>query len=225
MSLTKLTNQEQWIVAGVLILFILGGYTFFRFIPQNSHISSLQSHVSSVENKLLTSHIPDEPEDNVKELLTQLDDQEKSLALLTEMDESVSGSLAPFRSQELKVLISQLARNSRMRISTNEVYLPKKTLVKKKKKKKKKKSTTLETNLILDESRSWIDRMSLTTLFHRPMQRIVIEGNYVSLRNFIHGLDDLSWQVTIVKLNIAKLPSAPLQGRAQILRSELVLAL
>ena len=62
-------------------------------------------------------------------------------------------------------------------------------------------------------------------MFHRPMHRLVLEGDYESLRKFIHGLDDLAWQVTVVRFNIEKMPTAPIRGYAQKLKSELVLAL
>ena len=228
MTLSKLNNREQLLIALVFLFIIWGVYSFFYFIPKNNQVSTLQLEAEQTEQRLLTANIPDDPEEGMDELLRKLNETEETILLITEMEESVSQRLAPFDSQQLKVLISQLARNSGVRINTNEVYKTKvSTLLKKKKKKKKKKKLIKEvkSDLILDESRSWIDRMSSGTMFHRPMQRLVLEGSYLSLRSFIHGLEQLEWQVTIVKLNISKMPTAPLQGFPQNLKSELILAL
>lgn len=229
MTLSKLKTREQVLIAIVMIVLLLGSYTLFRFVPENKRIVSLQKQAAKTERKLLKARIPDEPEQGVDELLQKLDDQEKSLQLVNEITESIEQKLAPFNSQQLIIMISQLARQSGVVIKTSEALKAaslNKTLKKKKKKKRKKAAATKNvTDAILPASRRWIDRMSATTMFHRPMHRVIIEGDYESLRTFIHGLDDLQWQVTVVQLHIQKMPTAPMNGYAQRLKSELVLAL
>lgn len=232
MTLSKLKQSEQILLALVIVSLVVGIYVFFHFIPENKAIVSLQASAEDTQKRLTTARIPDEPVQNVDELLKQLDDQEQALALISSMADVVAERLAPLDSQELKVLISQLARDTKVRIKTNEVFVdntrPTATISpqKSKKSKKQKVSTTVTGNeLILPASRSWIERMSADTLFYRPMQRLVLDGDYIALRQFIYGLDALPWQVTVVRLKIEKLPSEPLRGYAQDLKAELVLAL
>lgn len=227
MALSKINTREQILVAVVAIVLILGSYTLFRFIPENKHIVSLQNQAEKTERKLQSARIPDEPDEGIDELLKQLDDQEQSLNLINEMADGVAQNLAPFDSQQVIIMVSQLARQSDVLVKTSETLkvAPIQATSQKKKKKKKSKNIINETNIILPATRNWIDRMSASTLFHRPMQRLILEGDYQSLRSFIHGLDDLGWQVTVVRFKIEKMPTAPMQGFAQRLQSELVLAL
>ncbi|MDQ7073117.1 MAG: hypothetical protein Q9N32_06105 [Gammaproteobacteria bacterium] len=67
--------------------------------------------------------------------------------------------------------------------------------------------------------------MSAKTLFHRPMQRIILNGDFHAIHRFVLGLERLQWQVTVVQMSIETMPSTPVMGYAQKLRSELILAL
>jgi len=227
MTLTKLNTREQILIGLVMVSIFLGGYTLFRFIPKNSEIASLQKQVAKTERKLNSARIPDEPNEGVEELLIKLDEQEQSLSLLKDIADGVAQRLAPFDSQQVIILVSQLARQSGVRVKTSEALKTPitATAMNKKQRERLKKARSSGTKLILPASRSWIDRMSLATMFHRPMQRLVLEGDYQSIRAFIHGLDNLEWQVTVVRFNIEKMPTVPLRGYAQVLKSELVLAL
>ncbi|PHS25894.1 MAG: hypothetical protein COA83_04320 [Methylophaga sp.] len=232
MTLSKLKQTEQILLATVIVVLILGAYSLLRFIPENKTIVTLQKQAERTAIKLQTARIPDEPEQDVEELLHQLDEQEQVLALINTMADNTTQRLAPFGSQQLMVRISELARTTRMRIRSNEAYQAinraratkfKSSL--KSKSRPKARVVTTEVDAILPENYNWIDRMSAKTMFHRPIQRLVLEGDYQSLRAFIHGLEGLEWQVTVVQLNIELMPAAPMRGYAQLLRSELVLAL
>lgn len=229
MTLSKLKQSEQILLALVMVSLVIGIYVFFHFIPENKAIVSLETSTEETQKRLTTARIPDEPVQNVDELIKQLDDQEQALALISSMADGVAERLAPLESQELKVLISQLARDTKVRVKTNEVFAANTKAIATpptKKSKKKKVAPPLSVNeLILPASRGWIERMSVDTLFYRPMQRLVLDGDYIALRQFIHGLDALPWQVTVVRMKIEKLPSVPLRGYAQELKAELVLAL
>lgn len=228
MTLPKLKTSEQILLAVVMLVLIMGGYGWLRFVPKNNDIVSLQSQAAATERKLLTTRIPEEPEQGIDELLKQLDDQEHALALVRTMADGVGERLAPFDSQELKVRISELARNTGVRIRTNEAFIKPASMAVVpivNKKKSKTAAAQAATNVILPSSHSWIARMSATTVFHRPMQRLELEGDYQSLRAFIHGLAELHWQVTVIQLKLERMPATPLRGYAQALSSELVLAL
>jgi|AZIC01.1.fsa_nt_gi hypothetical protein len=229
MRLAKLNPLEQLLSAVVILVIVVGGYSWLRFIPQNNTIVNLQAQAAATERKLIKTRIPDEPDQDIEALLKQLDDQEQAAELIRTMADGMGERLAPFDSQELKVRISELARNTNVRISTNEAYVKPHintpVVLVKNKKKIIQAATQTATDLILPASHSWIARMSADTLFHRPMQRLILEGDYQSIRSFIHGLAELQWQVTVVQLKLERLPSTPLRGYAQRLQSELVLAL
>ncbi len=232
MKLSNINTREQLLIGLVMIVLILGSYTLFRFIPEQKSITSLVKKAEKTERKLLRNRLPDEPTENLDDLVEQLNDQEQAIALIKTSAETMQNRLASFDSQELKVRISQLATSNRVRIKTNEVLktLPQSTALvsnKKKNKNKKKARTTPKatSNVILPASMSWIARMSPNTMFYRPMQRLELEGDYQSLRQFIHGLDDLPWQVTVIRLRLEQLPTSVPAGYPQPLSAELVLAL
>ncbi len=233
MTLSKLKQSEQILLAVVIMVLVLGAYSLLRFIPENKALASLQQQAMQTEGKLLSARIPHEPEQDVEELLKQLDEQEQVLALINTMAEDTTRRLAPFGSQQLKVRISELSRITGVLIRTNEAYQARNRAKINIPKTKKARARALsqaqllasQTNLILPSNHSWIERMSQKTMFYRPIQRLVLEGDYQQIRSFIHGLENLEWQVTVVQLNIEKMPAAPMRGYAQLLRAELVLAL
>lgn len=226
MNLSKLKKTEQILFAIIIIALTLGSYSFFRFIPKNDAIAKLHRQVEKIQNNLFNADIPNEPEQDVEELLKELDEKERTLALTQSMANSVAQHLAPFNSQELKVRISELATRSGIRIRTNEdFHAPILTKINKAKAKAKAKTPINASNLILPVNRSWTDRLSQQSVFHRPLQRLVLDGNYQSIRSFIHGLEKLQWQVTPVRVSIEILPISPLRGQPQRLKAELVLAL
>jgi len=137
----------------------------------------------------------------------------------------IETQLAPLDSQELKVRISELARDSGIRIRINENLKPAAIRVQKKQKKKRGQVTPEAKEIIPPLTAGWITRLSPGSMFERPLQRIEVDGNYLSLRRFVHGLDEMPYQVTVVRMNIDKLPLQPLRGMSQLLKAELVLAL
>lgn len=237
MKLPHLNNREQLLIALVIVVLVLGAYGLLRFWPVNNAIADLQKSAEATQKRLLKAIIPEEPAEDIDMLIAQLEDQDRAMALVRAQAEVLEQRLAPFDSQETIVAISQLARATQVRIRTNETMKPKTqgaeplSAVKNKKAKKvkKAKSTTDSQHqnlpVILPESAGWIARMSPGTMFHRPIQRIELEGSYVAIRKFIHGLDDLPYQVTVLRLKIEKIPALAPAGSPQTLLCELVLAL
>jgi len=232
-KLAKLKQSEQILIAITLFVIIIGAYSILRFVPKYQDISAQERSAAKTERKLLKARIPNEPDQDAQQLLSQLDDQEQAMALISDMAESVQQRLAPLDSQELKVLISQLARDLKVRITSNERIEGKtptlKMVAQKKRKKKKNKKTANvneeNKNIALPASYSWLDRMAPNTLYHRPLQRIELIGQYRSIREFIQELDNIPWQVTVIRMKIEKQSITPLRGYAQALKAELVLAL
>jgi len=174
-------------------------------------------------NRISTMDIPTEPREDVEDINEKLDDQENALQAIKESAEQVETQLAPVDSQELKVRISELARDSGVRIRVNEALNP--TPLKVKNKKNRNNADVSYGEILPPVTAGWITRMSPGSMFQRPLQRLELDGSYLALRRFIHGLDELPYLVTVVRLNIDKLAIAPLRGGSQILKTELILAL
>ncbi|WP_305908873.1 hypothetical protein Q9L42_008480 [Methylomarinum sp. Ch1-1] len=230
MKRSNLNNREQLLSALVIVAIVAGAYGLLRYRAVDERIEHLQKSTESMQKRLLKARIPDEPLENVEGLTAQLDDLERAMALVRDQAELMELRLAPFDSQELKVRISQLARDSGVRIRSNEKLQPppqtKNDQKSKRAGKKRGKTAAKPTEpLILPETSGWVVRMSPGTMFHRPMQQIELEGSFMGIRKFIHGLDDLSYQVTVLQLNIEKLPLASPAGYPQALLAKLVLAL
>lgn len=230
MKLNHMTNQQQ-IIWGLAIAFVvIAAYGLVRFLPEFKSIQSLETAAKKTQQRILKNRSQDAPTENLDELLEQINDQEQAMALIKSSAEELEARLAAFDSQELKVRISQLANKSRVRIKSNQAVtsFPNTTRFnnsKKKKKKKKQKNITTNNATLIPASRGWLARLAPGTVLHRPMQRLQLEGTYQNVQQFIHGLDALPWQVTVIQMQLQKLPAAAPVGLPQLLKAELVLAL
>jgi hypothetical protein len=236
-----LNNREQLLAALTIAAIVAGGYGFLRFLPANRVIADLAKSAEATENRLLKTTIPEEPVEDIDGLIAQLEDQERAVALLHTQAEALEQRLAPFDSQEMIVSISQLARETQVRIRVNEAMkvqpqgnAPAKPANSNKKSKKNTKNSKNKPKaadesqsqpVILPETAGWIARMSPGTVFHRPLQHIELEGSYTAIWQFIRGLDQLPYQVAVLRIKIEKAPSPAPAGYPQALVSELVLAL
>jgi Tfp pilus assembly protein PilO len=228
MKLAQITNKQQLLAGIVITLLVLTIYGFVRFIPESTTIESLEKSAKKTQNKILKNGVSDEPTEDLDELLAQIQDQEKAMALIKESAENLEARLAAFDSQELKVRISQLANKTRVRIQSNQAvatFPQLNQVANAKKKKKKTNNVTQEVNLLLPASRGWLARLSPGTVLHRPLQRLELEGTYQQIQAFIHGLDGLPWQVTVIQMQLQKMPAAAPVGYPQSLKASLVLAL
>ncbi|MBE0440363.1 MAG: hypothetical protein IBX57_11545 [Gammaproteobacteria bacterium] len=231
MTLPKLTNREQLLFGLALTVLILGGYGLFGFMPETKAIADLNKAMKATEIKLLKAEIPDEPEEDLDDLIIQLEDQKQTMALIEQEAQAIESSLAPFNSQQIIVQISQLAKAQNLRVKETEAY---KTIAQNqtqpartntKTKRKQATQAPPPSDVILPETMSWIARMSEGTMFYRPMQRYVLEGDYQKIVQFVYELDNLPWEVTIVRLKISKSATTVPFGMAQQLDAELVLTL
>lgn len=59
----------------------------------------------------------------------------------------------------------------------------------------------------------------------RPLQQLVIEGDFAGLRNFLAGLEQLPWLVTVVKMDVTVSGKEPPPGLPQPLTATLVISL
>lgn len=260
MNIQKLSLREQILSALVITVLIIGAYSFFRFVPAYKATLEMQASILKSQANLQNTEIPELPDDDSDELDDRIDDLTQSVNLLKSSSTSIESRLAPEDSQELRLRISELARQHGVRIRGSEAFQmssgnqgvgggtavsqadakraarkaqreaeraarleraglgPAKVAV-------KKEAVTQQQIVIPSESLGWLARLAPGTIFQRPLQTVNIEGDFHGLRNFIRGLDQLPWQVTVVRLDIAVIAADMPPGVPQPLTAQLVLAL
>lgn len=220
----KQLNKREKLMAGVIIsIVLLSGYGYLRFEPRLSGIDRLTAQKDGTLNRIATLEIPEEPLESMEQLKLELDDLEKALQAIEENSQQIEAQLAPVDSQELKLRISELARDSGIAIKINEVFKVDPITPSQNSNRETDKQNNKE--ILPPFELNWVKKLAPNSMFHRPLQRVVIDADYTSLRRFIHGLDNLPYRVTVVRINIEKLDYAPLRGMSQLLKTELVLAL
>lgn len=225
MTIRELNTRERWLAALVIVVIVLGGYGLLRFQVKQGEIERLTQQRDATIARLASMEIPNEPKEGIDDIKRALDDQEKALTAVKEHATQIEAHLAPLDSQELKVRISQLAIDSGVKIRVNEALEPPAIKIEQKNNKQRNQSMAKTTEAIPPVTAGWVTRLSPGSMYHRPLQRLELDGDFLSLRRFIHGLDTLPYQVTVVRLNINKLDVAPLRNMSQLLKTELVLAL
>lgn len=228
MNILKLNQQEQFIAATVIGVIILIVYGVFRFFPENRIITDYQDKAAVISQRLLKERIPEEPYEDIDALKKELKNTERELLLLKEQAVTIKESQAPADSHVLKVRISQLARENDVYIKVNERKQVQSVSLVSAKARKNRKAVVAKKpvlDLILPKTESWVRQMSPGTLFHRPMQRIVLEGNYMSIYKFIYGLNTLPYQVTVLNIRIEKNSNESPAGYPQLLDAEMILSL
>lgn len=216
MKLKQFNKRERILAGTILVVVILGGYGLLRFEPRLETIQSLERQKDATLNRLAKMEIPNEPQEGIDEIKRELEDQKKALDAIRESAGQVEMQLAPIDSQELKVKISELARDSGIRIRVNEALRAQPI--------GGRRGNNGE-EVIPPATAGWITRMAPGSMFQRPLQRLEVDGSYLALRRFIHGLDELPYQVTVIRLNIDKLEISPFRGTSQMLKTEMILAL
>ncbi|AFJ01442.1 hypothetical protein Q7C_263 [Methylophaga frappieri] len=220
MKLKQLNQREKWLAGAILVVVLLGGYGYLRYDPRSTQIAALERQKNATMNRISTMEIPEEPREKIDDINAELDDLEKALDAVRENAQQVETLLAPIDSQELRVRISELARDSGIRIRVNQNLRPDPVRLG-----NNRRNNTSSEEIIVPPEAGWIRRLSPGSMYARPMQRLEIDGDFPSLRRFIYGLDELPYQVTVVQVNIQKLDVAPLRGMSQLLKTDLVLAL
>ncbi len=243
MKLPTLNNREQLLLALTVCVILIGGYVWFRYLPAHRLIGALNQSVQDTEKRLKTTEIPEEPDEDLDRLNAQIEEQQRLMTTVKAQADNIERRLAPVDSREIIVDISQLARQAQVHIRINEAYksatqgtaiAPTQPQATGKKAKRNRQATpapapvaaaTSSNPLILPATDGWVARMSPGTAFQRPLQRLQLEGSYLSLNQFIHGLDELRFQVTPLRVTIEKMPVLAPPGYPQVLLAEIILAL
>lgn len=239
MKLPTLNNREQLLLALTISVILIGGYVWLRYLPANRIIGALNQSLQDTEKRLKTTEIPEEPDEDLDRLNAQIEEQQRLMATVKNQADNIERGLAPVDSREIIVDISQLARQAQVHIRINEAYKsvaqgaamaqtqPQATGKKAKRNRQAAAPVAATTTnpLILPATDGWVARMSHGTAFQRPLQRLQLEGSYLSLTQFIHGLDELRFQVTPLHVTIEKMPVLAPPGYPQVLLAEIILAL
>lgn len=241
MKLPPLSNREQWLSALAIGVIVIGGYAWLRWMPASREISQLQQTAEATDKRVHTAEIPDEPDEDIERLKSQLAEQERLLAAIKDQSDSVEKHLAPDDSQFLIVNISKVARDAQIHVRANEVFkaavssnaVPVPAAPATGKKNRKNKPVTVTpaapavsaTAAIPPLSAGWVARMSPGSLLERPLRRLEVEGSYLALNRFIHDLDRLPFQVAVLRISVERMPVLAMPGYPQSLLAEVILAL
>ncbi|MDP3211453.1 hypothetical protein [Methylotenera sp.] len=259
MNLQKLSLREQVLSALVVTVLIIGGYSFLRFVPAYKATVEMQAAILKSQAHLQNTEIPEMPDEDFDELEDKLNDLTQSVNLLKANSATIESRFAPEDSQELRLRISELARQHGVRIrgsnafeATSSISAAAGAVVSQADAKRaarkaqreaeraamlaragkgpakvavKKEEATQAQIVIPSEDLGWLARLAPGSIFHRPLQTMSVEGDFEGIRSFIRGLDQLPWQVTVVKLDIAVIAADMPLGVPQPLSAQLVLAL
>lgn len=240
MKLPPLSNREQLLSALAIGFIVIGAYAWLRWVPVNREIGQLQQAAEATDKRSKTATIPDEPDEDIERLKSQLAEQEQAFNTLKQQSESIEQRLAPNDAQFLVVKISNVASDAQIRVRANEVYqaanpaaeaAPALAAGKKNRKNKAPAAPTAPAATAAKEatipplSAGWIARMSPGSLLERPLRRLELEGSYKSLNDFILALDRLPFKVAVLRLSVKRMPVLSLPGYPQPLLAEVILAL
>lgn len=251
MNLSKMTLREQVLILVVTVVIVGGAYGWLRFYPANKAISDIKKNTEMMEVALKTGKIPEEPFDDANTLQNELTHLEVELSDATELMAGINQRLSPPDTTAVRLDISDAARNSLVRIISNEEYrvtvpLPAgatpsgKAVVQPQKRQgdaaqrrarnerraARLAGTALAVNQVSSEQAMPLARkMAINGPMERPMQRVVIEGTFTNMMRFIESLKELDMMVTIVQLQMVPTPQTPPPGYNQGLSVTMVLAL
>lgn len=250
-DISKMTVREQLLVLFTVVVIVGGAYGVFRFYPANKAIGELKKNTEMMESAIKTGKIPDEPYDDIDALNDDIADLELELNEAMQLIAGVESRLSPNDTTDARLAISELARRSFVRISTNEEYRvtvpppvaavtganataqPQKRLgdaaqrrARNERRAARAAGTALSINQVNPEQATQLaKKMAVNGPMERPMQRLVMEGTYAGMKRFIDGLEQLDKLVTIVQFQMAPTQQTPPPGLNQRLTATFVLAL
>ncbi len=250
-NLSKMTLREQVLVAVVVVVIVGGLYGGFRFYPANKAVVEINKNTEMMNVAVTTGKVPEEPFNDTDELKNELANLDIELAEATELMANIDKRLSPPDTTAVRLAISDAARNSMVRIATNEEYRvtvplpvvattaantaaqPQKRMgdaaqrrARNERRASRVTGAALTVNQVSPElATPLIKKMAINGPMERPIQRVVVEGTYAAMLRFIENIDNMDMMVTIVQLQINPSPQTPPPGYNQLLSATLVLAL
>lgn len=250
-KLSKISVREQLLVLATTTMIVGGLYVGFRYYPAHKAIGETEKNTEMMITAMKTTAIPEEPYDDTNTLKSEIKDLEIALAEANQLNAGIESRLSQGDTTATRLAISDVARYAKVRFITNEEYrvtvpvpvgatASANTPVKAKKRlgdaaqrraRNERRAVrlagaTLSINQISpDQASPLIRKMAINGPMERPMQRVVMEGTYAGLVEFIRGLGEMEMMVTIVQFQIMPTPQTPPQGYNQRLSATMVLAL
>lgn len=264
----KMSPREQLLALVVAVVVVLTLYGLFRLKPALAEMDELRGQIAELDKRIKATTIPDPPAKSADALRLEMQTIEKEIPQLREDSKSLLSRLAPTDSQELQILISDLARRNQLQIRERLPYDPAKAaanpiisradlqaskLARKKAQRESSKALRLG-KPVPEQKKASTDKpkkndepirlafddiknpppgslhdlpalIASATSDKRPLQRLVIEGDFRGLQRFIAELEQLPWAVSVVKLDVASIGKEPPPGLPQQLSAILVLVL
>jgi hypothetical protein len=244
--------REQVLVLIVSIVLVGGAYGGLRFYPENKAIAEINKNTLMMDEAMKTSKVAEEPYEDAESLEKDLAEIELELKDAQSMMQQVEKKLSPLDTTEVRLAISEVARNAMVRISANEEYRvsvpvpvdvasdkkqakdqPTKRLgdaaqrrLRNERKATRNASAAMNINQVnVDQATLLVRKMAVNAPMERPMQRIVMEGTYAGMMRFISGLAQMNFMVTIVQFQLMPTAQTPPPGHNQRITMTLVLAL
>lgn len=251
MNLSKMTLREQVLVLIAVTVIVGGLYGGLRFYPAHKAIGEIKKNTEMMAAAMKTTKVPEEPFDDTNALKKEIEDLEIELAEARQLSAGIDNRLSPADTTATRLAISDVARNAKVRIITNEEYRvtvpvpagaapsantpaqPAKRLGDAAQRRARNERRTarlagaaLTINQVSPEQATpLIRKMAINGPMERPMQRVVMEGTYAGLMRFMEDLSQMDMMVTIVQFQMTPTPQTPPPGYNQRLSATMVLAL
>ncbi len=122
MNLSKMTLREQILVLLAVLVVVGGVYGGLRFYPTHKAIADIQKNTQMMDTAMKTGTIPDEPFEDAEELKLDIKELEFELVDASNMMTIVEQKLSSGDTTEVRLEISEAARQALARINANEEY-------------------------------------------------------------------------------------------------------
>lgn len=250
MDISKISLREQVLVLFAATIIIGGAYGALRFYPAHKAIIEIKKNTVMMDEAIKTGKVPEEPFDDVNALKDDMADLDVVLTEVQTVMQDVEQRLSPIDTTDVRLAISEAARNAMVRISANEQYRvtvpppvdkaaannaskPAKRLGDAAQRRARNERRAARGNgaaltmsqVGADQTTHLIRKMAINGPMQRPMQRLTMEGTYDGIMQFIDELEQIHKMVTIVQFQLIPTQQAPLPGFSQRLNATLVLAL
>ena len=196
-----LSEREKLMLPTAFAIIILVLYGVFRWRPASADLGDLQKELTSALKGRESLQFPAGKHTSVEQLKKRFEQVRSELTQAGENLDKAEDSLVDLESthfQRLKIQISDLAQTSGLTIIESVPY---------------------GTNGKGSSSASYFadpertpDPSALTsapviheffnTLYARPLQIMTVQSSFTALLQFVHGLDTLSWRVSLMAFDI-----------------------
>lgn len=251
MKISQMTPREQVLVMITALIFFGGAYGLLRAKPALKALTDLRTQTESMQQRLQTETLPEMPFDDIDMLNKKLVEAQRDLDQRKLEAAEVEMRLAPVDSQELQLRLSDLALDCNVRIRTRQALvlnagaqaaLSGATPGMSKRAQRRaaraaRQATATGTPAATTAAKplaastqapaggihDLMSQLALGAEFQRPMQTLTLEGQFESVQQFIEGLDNLPWLVTVLQMEMEALKMREGQRGPQYITAKLVL--